>query len=113
MSQKIKAIQTYGPRLVRGETVRKQELVSLLSSRTGYNSSELTGMLEELRDIILFYCRSGRGVLLDGLGTYLPYIKLDGTLIVSHRLDPHIRKSSAELVELWNEDHPDDPIVPN
>ncbi len=133
MANKIRAIQTYGPRLMRGQTVRKRELVKLLSSRTGLNSSEISAVLEELRDAVLFYSLAGRGVRMDGLGTYLPYIKHDGSLVISYRPDPQIRKflnvpgeftgkihnresiglTSDELVALWNADNPDDPIDAN
>lgn len=133
MTFPIRAIQAYRPRLVLGKTVHKRELVKLLAARTGFNSSELSGILEELRDVILFFSQAGRGVHLDGLGTYLPHIKLDGTLKVSHRLDPYIKNylnvpgeftgdilnrqnigmTPAELIAIWNEEHPDDPIPPS
>jgi hypothetical protein len=133
MTALIKAIQEYRPRLIRGKTVKKRELVKLLAARTGFNSSELSGVLEELRDAVLFYSQAGRGVRLEGLGTYLPHIKLDGTLKVSHRLDLFIKKylnipgeftgdivnrqniglSIEELIARWNDEHPDDPIPPN
>ena len=133
MTSVIRAIQAYCPRLVLGRTVRKRELVKLLAARTGFNSSEVVGLLEELRDAVLFFSQAGRGVHLDGLGTYLPHIKLDGTLKVSHRLDPFIKKylnipgeftgeivnrqniglTIEELVAKWNDEHPDEQIPTN
>lgn len=44
-------------------------------------------MLAEIYDAIVFFNRSGYGVKLEGLGTYLPNIRLNGTLDVQHRLD--------------------------
>lgn len=37
--------------------------------------------------------RAGRGVKLEGLGSYLPKIALDGTFDVSHRLDRAIKNA--------------------
>jgi hypothetical protein len=64
------------------------------------------------------------------LGSYLPNIRLDGTLDVQHRLDWGLRrdlnrgkfqgrilnrrnigKTLDELVALWNAAHPDDPVI--
>ncbi len=118
---------------MRGKTVQKRELVRLLSARTGFNSRKVSGLLEELRDIVLFLAQAGRGVHLDGLGTYLPHIKLNGRLVVAHRLDPFIKKylnvpgeftgvivnrqniglTTAELVAMWNDEHPDEQIPTN
>jgi hypothetical protein len=84
--------------------------------------------LAELHDAIVWFNRTGRGVKLEGLGTYLPNIRLDGTFDVQHRLDWGLRralnrpefkgtilnrrnigKTPDELVAQWNEDHPEDP----
>ncbi len=130
MAKKIEALGAYRPRIERGPTVQREELVEYLSSRTGINEGLLIFVLQEVRDAIIAYNRHGRGVKLDGLGTYLPNIKLDGTLNVEHRLDrgikealnesrrfagsienrEHVGKSVEELVALWNAEHPDDPI---
>ena len=87
-------------------------------------------VLRELRDAVVFFNRAGRGVKLEGLGTYLPNIQLDGTFDVQHRLDRSIKnalnapgtftgvilnrenigKTADELVEMWNAEHPDDPV---
>ena len=64
------------------------------------------------------------------LGTYLPTIDIRGKFGISHRLSKEIKnalntpgafsgeiinrenigKSADELVEMWNNDHPDDPV---
>ncbi len=122
MASHIQAVQTYGPHLIRGETVQQRELLKLLSTRTGLKESEVLAVLSEMRDAIIFYSRTGRGVKLYGMGTYLPYVKLDGSIRVSYRLNPELRyeinstrdfrgeilncanigKTVAELIELWN-----------
>ena len=130
MATRIEAVQAYRPRIIPGTTVQKRELVKLLSSRTGINESEAYAVLTELRDALIFYALSGRAVRLDGLGTYRPSMKVNGKINLSHRIDENIRsainvsrdfrgevrfkenigKTSAELIALWNEDHPDDPV---
>ncbi len=131
MASRIKAINAFRPRIDLGPTVQKQELVRYIADRTGLNEGEVDVVLKELRDAIVFFHRQGRGVRLEGLGTYLPNIDLSGAFDVQHRLDPEIRKalnvpgtftgailnrenigkSPDELVAMWNEAHPDDPVA--
>ncbi len=130
MASKIKAINAYCPRLELGKTAQLDELVRYLAGRTGLNEGEIRMVMIELRDAIVFFNRTGRSVKLEGLGTYAPKIDLDGVFGVSHRLDNRIKnelnapgvfsgtivnrenmgKTSAELVALWNEEHPEDPV---
>lgn len=128
MAKKIEALGAYRPRIDLGRTVQQDELVEYLAGRTGLNEGTLSLVLYELRDALIHYHRRGRGVKLNGIGTYLPNIKLDGTFDVQHRLDwdtknalnepgsfrgtiqnrEHIGKTVDELVTLWNAEHPDD-----
>jgi hypothetical protein len=114
-----------------GKTAQLDELVSYLADRTGLNEGEIRLVMTELRDAVVFFNRTGRGVKLEGLGTYAPKIDLEGNFGVSHRLDSRIRddlnapgtfggtiinrenigKTSDELVALWNEEYPDDPVA--
>jgi hypothetical protein len=79
----------------------------------------------------IFYNLQGQGAKIEGLGTYLPKVGLDGTFDVSHRLDKAIEnglnvpgafsgdienwenvgKTADDLVALWNEAHPNDPVA--
>ena len=131
MSSFMHAINAYLPRIVRGPTVQREELVEFIARSTGLNESGVLQVLAELRDAVLYHNRRGRAVKLDGLGVYSPSIKLDGTLKVNHRMDNFIKKrfnmpglfegqiTNAEnigklvedLVAKWNEEHPDDPIT--
>lgn len=86
-------------------------------------------MLALFHDAVVAFNRYGQGVKLEGLGTYLPNIGLDGTFDVQHRLDWGLRrdlnsrkfdgkiinrcnigKTADELAALWNEEHPEDPV---
>ena len=130
MATLIQAVQEFGPQIVRGKTVQQRELLKLLSRRTGVHESEILSVLTEMRDAIIFFLQAGRGVKLQGIGTYLPYMKIDGRVRVSYRLGTQIRheindaldfqgeiknrenigKSTDELITLWNEAYPDNPV---
>lgn len=129
MTNRIRAINATRPKLERGPTVRQDELTEYIARHTGLNEGEIALVLLELRDAVAYHCRAGRGVKLDGLGTYLPSMQLDGSLDIEHRLDRALRrginmgrfthalvnqqnigKTPDELVALWNAEHPDDPV---
>ena len=75
-----------------------------------------------------FFNKRGESVKLEGLGIYQPNIDLEGNVSVKYLLDgdiesalnakgaytgeienrENIGKTSEELVEMWNKDHPDD-----
>jgi len=126
MAHKIKAINAYRPRLEQGNTVQKPELIRALSRATSLVEGSMDQTLKELRDHLIEYCRSGRAVKVEGLGTWTPTIALDGTLDITYRPDPvfsyglnlpgvftgtilnreNIGKTSEELVMKWNAANP-------
>lgn len=131
MASRIKAISAYRPRIELGQRVENDELVDFIARSTGLNESGVRQVLLELRDAVLFYNLRGQAVKLEGLGTYTPVIQLDGDFKVGHRADmalkrglntpdefrgviknrENIGKTSDEIVAMWNEDHPDDPVA--
>jgi nucleoid DNA-binding protein len=131
MASKIQAVNAYRPKVKLGRTVPLTQLVNYIADRTGLNEGEVSIVLKELRDAVIFFTRQGQGVKIEGLGTYLPKVGLDGTFDVSHRLDRAIKnalnapgafggeivnrenvgQTADDLVALWNADHPDDPVV--
>jgi len=131
MKSRIAAINAYRPHVKLGESVQKGELVRYLADRTGVNEGEISLMLAELRDAVIFFNRSGRGVKLEGLGTYLPSIDLNGAFSIDYRLDAalkdglnsggkftgvienrtNIGKDADALVEMWNKAHSDDKVA--
>ncbi len=130
MAIPIQAVRSYGPQIVLGDTVQKGELVEYVADRTGLNESEVGMVLTEVRDAVIFFTRRARGVKLDGLGTFLPSVKLSGRYRVSFRLDSTIKnalnapgafagevrnqenlgQTMDALIAQWNADHPGDPI---
>ena len=131
MASRIKAINAYRPRIEQDKTVQKNELISYLAARTGQNEGAVDMGIKELRDALIFFSRAGRAVKVDGLGTWGPNIELDGALDVKYLADSalknrlndagaftgniknreNIGKTADELVALWNEQHPEDPVV--
>ena len=130
MAKQISAINAYRPKLVLGQTVKNKELVEYIADRTGMTKGEIQIALAEFSAAVRFFNKSGQGVKLEGLGTYLPSIDTQGALSISHRSDPEINnelnqkgaylgeivnrqnigKTTAEFVAMWNTDHPDDPV---
>jgi hypothetical protein len=130
MASKIKAIGAYRPRIEQGNTVQKPELIRALSRATGLVEATIDQVIKELRDQIIEFCRVGRAVKVEGLGTYAPNISLDGTFDLQYRADTafgnalnipgiftgrivnreYIGKTGDELVQKWNEDNPEDQV---
>jgi len=130
MAKRIQAITTYLPRITRDRTISTAKLADYIEARTSLNHGEILNVLMELREGIKFFCLEGNAVKIQSLGTFGPSIKLDGQIRVKTRLDvginkainvagafkgtvlnrDNIVKSSDELVELWNAEHPDDPV---
>ena len=131
MAPRIKAVNAYRPRIEQGNTVQKPELVRALSRATGLVEGSIDQAIKELRDQVVEFCRSGRAVKVDGLGTFTPTIDLDGYFAIAFRADPamsyglnipgifsgtivnreFIGKTSDELIAKWNEEHTDDPVT--
>ena len=131
MAHRIKVINAYRPRIKQGNTVQKPELVRAVSRATGIVEGSLDQNIKEVRDQLIEYCRAGRAVKVDGLGTWTPTIGLDGTLDIQYRPDAvfnyglnipgvftgtiinrdYIGKSGDELIAKWNADHPEDPVA--
>jgi hypothetical protein len=90
MAPRIKAVNAYRPRIEQGNTVQKPELVRALSRATGLVEGSIDQAIKELRDQVIEFCRSGRAVKVDGLGTFTPNIDLNGYFAIAFRADPAI-----------------------
>jgi hypothetical protein len=130
MASRIKAIGAYRPRIEQGNTVQKPEFIRASSRATGLVEGSLDQGIKEMRDQIIEFMRAGRAVKIEGLGTWTPNISLDGSLDVQYRADTalinglnvpgiftgnvinreNIGKTGDELVQKWNEEHPEDPV---
>ena len=131
MAHRIKVISISRPRIEQGNTVQKPELIRSVSRATGLVEATMDYGIKELRDKIIEFCRSGRAVKIEGLGTWTPNIGLDGSFDIQYRPytalvnglnipgtftgtilnRENIGKTGDELVEKWNEEHPEDPVA--
>jgi len=130
MATKLTAIRKLRPELKRMRTMQMPALVRLIARSTGLNEGGIRHVTYELRDSIAITAQHGQAVKVEGLGTFAPVLRSDGSLAVSFRPDrtllnqlnsekfdapvinrDNIGKSPAELVALWNKTHPEDPVA--
>jgi hypothetical protein len=130
MASRISALNHYRPQIEYGETANWREVAEFLESISTLSKSDIIGVLTGLQDAVIHFNSQGRGVKLEGLGTYLPNINYQGELDAAHRLDKNLKralndgsfrgtihnrknigKSAGEVIALWNAEHPEDPVV--
>lgn len=131
MVSRISIINHYRPQIEYGETADWREVAEFLEARTTLSKTDIIATLTGLQDAVLHFNSQGRGVKLEGLGTYLPNINYQGEIDAAHRLDRRLKrrlnngsfsgkirnkknigKTVEEVVALWNAEHPDDPVTP-
>jgi hypothetical protein len=130
MASQISALNHYRPQIEYGETVGWREVAEFLESSSTLSKIDIIGVLTGLQDAVLHFNSQGRGVKLEGLGTYLPNINYQGEIDAAHRLDRRLKrglnngsfsgkirnkknigKTVEEVIALWNAEHPDDPVL--
>jgi len=131
MASLIQAVATYRPRVAKAHTVHLHEMAERLTRGSLVTRSIADMVLADLVDEIRLSLRAGNTVSLDGVGSFRPGIGLDGSVRIGVRLDPKLRRaisgidqldgtifnreniglSTAKVIERWNAEHPDDPIV--
>jgi len=131
MASRISALNHYRPQIEYGETADWHEVAEYIASYTGLGKADIIRVLFELQRAIIYFLLHGRGVKLEGLGTYLPNINYQGTFDVAHRLDrglkkalnikgdfrgrirnkKNIGKNAREVFALWDQEHPEDTVA--
>jgi hypothetical protein len=131
MAEKITAITKYRPRIVLERTVQIEELARYIEGRTALNEGEIINVLLELNNAVREFALRGHSIAIRGLGIFSPGIRLDGRYRMHVRVDPGIRKAlnlpaafegtvenrdnigktREDLVDMWNLQNPDDPVV--
>lgn len=130
MASRISALNHYRPQIEYGDTADWREVANYMAASSTLSPSDIIGVLTGLEEAVLHFNLRGRGVKLEGLGTYLPNINYRGEMDVAHRLDRRLKrqlnnnsfngrirnkknigKSAAEVIALWNAEHPDDPVL--
>ena len=128
MAKKIQVWSKYGPRIALGDPMTADEVIENIVGATNQSKGSVLAVLAELDVQIQAGLKAGRIVRLPNGTRYEPVGKKDGcvNIIVNvsnevyNRVNSmfrgkwvnaeHIGKSEADLVQLWNEDHPQDQI---
>lgn len=131
MAKQISAINAYCPRIQNGQTIKREQLAKYIADRTGLNLGDVLHMFYEIQDAVVFFANNGQGVQLEGVLTMSPSIALDGKIKMKTRISndiikrmnvqgafkgsilnkENIGKTSDELIVMWNEANPSDPIT--
>ena len=130
MAHKVQASATYGPRILSSTTMEADEFVEQLVNSTNQSRGSLLAMLAEMDAISEIALKNGRIVKLPNGMTLRPVMKRNGQIQIlvhvnrslTRRVNggfrgkvvnaENIGRSEGELIQLWNENHPDDPINP-
>ena len=127
MASKIQAINAYRPRIVHSDTAGEDRYMELVTQRTTLSKGVVRNVQESRIETLTGLLLEGRRVRTGG-STYYLSIGLDGTYSVKVQANKditnaanqkgafrgrianaeNIGKTSDELVEMWNEEHPDD-----
>lgn len=127
----FKAIAAFGPRLVQGRTAELEDLVPLLSKRSGLSALDAEMVLRELAGVVTHELRTGTPVKLPGLGRMRASVTRTGALRVHLRVDATVVRDlnapgayrgeirnrgrigldDAGYKALWDAAHPEDAVV--
>jgi nucleoid DNA-binding protein len=130
MARLIQAVQKYGPKVERVPTATTALLARHLAGRTGLHQTQVNIVLDELLEAILHYNSIGMPVKLNGIGTFGVSVDRHGRRRVTFLSSGPIRRglnseltqdlvirnsanigiSNEALKELWDAEHPEDPL---
>ena len=130
MARKITAIRRYRPEIEREPTRQMPEIVEDMCRSTTLSSGVIFNVMHQLQETLMASFHSGRAAKIEGLGTFTPTIRMDGSLDILFRPEPDmlrqlndrtqfnakiinkasIGKSADDLIARWNAEHPEDPV---
>jgi len=130
MAKEVQAVRAYTPRVVQGQLVEMSILARAIAARTSFNTGAILNMLYEFKEVLTEYALSGFPVRLEGLGIFSPTVNKDGEFDLNYRTDVYLKselnkrgafrgvmknhdmigKSMDDMIERWNQEHPDDKI---
>ena len=128
MAKKIQAWAKFGPRIELAPPMKSEELIENLIAATNQSRGSVLAVLSELDVQVESALKAGRIIHLPNGTHYEPTGKKNGSINIDVRVNPdldkrvnagfrgkwinaeNIGKSEAEIIALWNEAHPDDPI---
>jgi hypothetical protein len=130
MARKITAIRRYRPEIQRKRTRQTPEIIEDMCRSTTLSRGVIRNVVAQLQEALIDNFHEGRAVKFEGLGTFTPTIRMDGSLDVLFRPEPDmlrqlndrtrfkakilnrssIGKSADDLIAQWNAEHPEDPV---
>lgn len=110
--------------------VEIEEIAKFIAGRTSFNGGAVVNMLWEFRDALAYFASIGQPVRLKGLGIFAPTVNKEGEFNLNYRTDGWLKselnvtgkfrdvmvnrdmigKSLDDMIERWNQDHPEDKI---
>jgi hypothetical protein len=129
MAKKIQAWAAYGPKIELGSPMTKNEIIENIVAATNQSKGSVLAVLAELDVQIEAGLKAGRIVQLPNGTHFEPIGKKDGSVDIGVRVNPeldkqvnagfrgkwvnsdNIGKTEAEVVALWNTEHPADQIA--
>lgn len=132
MAKLIQAFTAYGPRIDLIEAADTERFMGLITQRTTLSAGVVKNVQESEVETLIGLLKEGRPVH-TGVAIFTPSIDLEGNIDVNVRVDKRILsalnsngsfsgklvrgenvgKTSQQLAQLWNEDHPEDLIPIN
>jgi len=129
MAQLIQAFSKYCPKIDLMEAADPQRFMELITNRTTLSAGVVKNVQESEVETLTGLLKEGRSVH-TGIAVFRPTIDAQGNLSVSVRVDKrilsalnvpgaftgkvnnnaNIGKTTEEIVNLWNEEHPEDLI---
>jgi len=128
MANKIQAWTEFGPRLELTKPMSNDEIIENIVAVTNQSRGSVLAVISELDVQLESGLKAGRVVHLPNGTHYRPIGKKDGTVNIQVRVNPsidknvnvnfrgkwrnaaNIGKSQAEIIAMWNEVHPENPI---
>ena len=128
MAKKIQAWTEFGPRLELTDPMTRDELIENIIAATNQSRGSVLAVLSELDVQIEAGLKAGRIVQMPNGTHYKPTGKRDGSVNIDVRVNPDLDKrvnidfrgkwrnggsigmTEAEIIALWDEAHPDDPV---
>ena len=129
MAKLLQAVAAYGPRIDLMQAADPKDFMETITRRTTLSAGVVKNVQESEIETLIGMLKEGRPVH-TGVAIFTPSVDLDGNLNINVRVDKrmlaalnapgafngrfknreNIGKTSRELAELWDEDHPEDPV---
>jgi hypothetical protein len=128
MAKKIQVWTAFGPKIDLGKPMSQEEIIENIVAATNQSKGSVLAVLAELDVQLESGLKSGRIVQLPNKTHYEPIGKKDGSIDISVRVSPELDKkvnsgfrgtwlnaenkgkTEAEMIEIWNAAHPNDPV---